>query len=165
MPEPIPEIHLTALAVLCEKLPLPAVNWALTGSLGHRLQGVDVPVHDIDVQTDAEGAVRVAAALPEYVVERPRPRESERMSSVFGQLMIAGVPVEIMGGLRKRAGMGQPWGPATDPAEHRVVVYHAGLAVPVLSLTYEAAAYEAIGRHERAALLRAAGTRPAGRVG
>jgi hypothetical protein len=156
MPKPIPDMHRRALAVLCERLPLSAVNWALTGSLGHRMQGVDVPVNDIDVQTDADGATAAAETLSEYMVEPPRPRESEWISSVFGQLVIGGAPVEIMGGLRKRAGTGVPLGPATDPAEHRLVVHYAGLAVPVLSLDYEAAAYEAIGRHERAVALRAA---------
>ena len=156
MPEPVPREHLAALAVLCAKLPLPTVNWALTGSLGHRLQGVDVPVHDIDVQTDAAGAAAVAAALAAYVVVPPGPRESDRISSIFGTLTVAGVCVEVMGGLRKRTGPGAAWGPPTDPAAHRVLVRHAGLTVPVLSLAYEADAYEAIGRPERAALLRAA---------
>jgi len=152
----IPPEHLRALRVLCERLPPAAVNWALTGSLGHRLQGVDVPVHDIDVQTDAGGAAKAADLLPEYVVDRPRPRESERMSSIFSTLMIADVKVEIMGAVRKRDRPDAAWGPVTDPAEHRVMVYRFGLAIPVLSLAYEATAYEMIGRHERAALLRAA---------
>lgn len=144
------------MATLCERLPLPTVNWALTGGLGHRLQGVDVSVNDIDLQTDAASAMAVAEALAEYVVTLPRPRESERISSIFGTLMVVGVPVEIMGGLRKRTGPGAAWGPPTDPAAHRVLVRHVGMTVPVLSLAYEADAYEAIGRPDRAALLRAA---------
>ena len=156
MPDPIPGDHLTALTILCGRLPLSTVNWALTGSLGHRLQGVDVSVNDIDLQTDAASTMVVAEALAEYVITLPRPRESERISSIFGTLVVAGVPVEVMGGLRKRTGPNAAWGPPSDPAAHRVLVRHAGMTVPVLSLAYEADAYAAIGRPERAALLRAA---------
>lgn len=156
-PLTIPEPHLRALAVLCTRLPLRSHNWALTGSVGHRLQGVDVPVNDIDVQTDADSAATAALALPEYVVEPPRLRESELISSVFGRLRICGVLVEVMGGLRKRPHAQAPWGRPTDPARHRIMVGYADLDVPVLSLRYEAAAYEALGRRDRAALLRRAG--------
>lgn len=156
IPLAIPETHLRALTVICERLPLSTCNWALTGSLGHRLQGVDVPVHDIDVQTDTDGAATVARALAEYVVEAPQLWESELMSSVFGRLTIDDILVEVMGGIRKRAAAGDAWGEATDPARHRVIVGYADLAVPVLSLEYEAAAYEALSRHDRASLLRRA---------
>lgn len=157
---PIPAPHRAALAVLCERLPLDQVNWALTGSVGHRLQGVDVEVHDIDVQTDEASAAGAADRLAEYVLTEPRLRESERMRSIFATLRIDEIPVELMGGIRKRPDPSAGWGPATDPAEHRVLVDFAGLTVPVLSLAYEAQAYEQIGRPERAAALRAAMTGP-----
>jgi hypothetical protein len=159
--EPVmPERYLAAITVLCERLPLEDVNWALTGSVAHRLQGVDVPVRDIDVQTDAPGAFLVGEALADYVVEPPGDRETERMQSIFGVFCILGLDVEVMGGVRKRSGPGQAWGPPTDPADHRVAVRLDDLTVPVLSLLYEASAYETLGRHERAALLRAAAQSP-----
>ncbi len=87
----LPDAHRDALAVICARLPLATVDWALTGSAGHRLQGVDAP-----------------------------------------------------------------WGPPVDPADHRRIVRYAGFDVPVLDLSHEAEAYDLMGRHERAALLRRA---------
>lgn len=155
----LPDAHRDALSTICARLPLATVNWALTGSAGHRLQGVDVPVHDIDVQTDVDGAAAVAEALAGYVVEAPRPRTSPLIRSVFGRFAVAGVEVELMGGVCHRAGPDAPWGPPVDPAAHRRIVRYAGLDVPVLDLSHEADAYDLMGRHERAALLRRASRR------
>jgi len=144
--------HLAVLAVLCDRLA--GVNWALTGSLGHRLQGVDVSVRDIDVQTDEPGAYAAARVLPEFVVEPPAPRVSPLIWSVFGRLVVAGVEVELMGGMRHRTSPDAPFGPPTDPADHRRTVRVGELVVPVLDLAHEAVAYDLMGRHDRAALLR-----------
>jgi hypothetical protein len=150
----LPAPHREALGIICARLPLATVDWALTGSVGHRLQGVDVPVHDIDVQTDEGGASAVGAALAEYVVEAPEPRTSPLIRSVFGRFLVAGVEVELMGGMCHRRSPDAPWGAPVDPADHRRVVRYAGLDVPVLDLAHEADAYDLMGRHERAALLR-----------
>ena len=37
-----------------------SVLWVVTGSLGMALQGMPVTVHDIDLQTDAAGAYKIA---------------------------------------------------------------------------------------------------------
>ena len=39
------------------------INWVVTGSLGMALQGMDVEVHDIDIQTDKDGATRSKAVF------------------------------------------------------------------------------------------------------
>jgi len=52
----IPQIHLQVLRKLYERLKDSNVNWVVTGSLGFALQGVPVEPHDIDIQTDKEGA-------------------------------------------------------------------------------------------------------------
>jgi hypothetical protein len=152
----LPEKHGRALRELCGLLPLGEVNWALTGSAGHRLQGVDVPVHDIDVQTDEASAHTAARALDAHTVQPLAVRESQLMWSLFGIFQVCEISIEVMGGIRKRLGADEPWGPATDPAEHRCLVNYQGLIIPVLSLAYEAVAYEQIGRPDRARALREA---------
>ena len=57
-----------------------------------------------------------------------------------------------MGAVQKRRSDGA-WEPPVDVTEHRRFVDLDGRSVPVLSLQYEAAAYERLGRQERAALL------------
>jgi hypothetical protein len=44
--------HLRALEFLLKRVPPLENIWVLTGSAGLRLQGVDVPVHDLDIQAD-----------------------------------------------------------------------------------------------------------------
>jgi len=145
--------HLSALRVLIACLPLNEINWALTGSTSHALQGVPVEPHDIDVQTDETGAGKAAEALAAYCVSPPCWTESQRIRSLLGKYAIEGIEIELMGALQKRKPDGS-WGTPTDPAEHRRIVPLEDLAVPVLTLEYEATAYAELGRHERAELLR-----------
>jgi hypothetical protein len=145
--------HLSALRVLVAHLPLDEINWALTGSTAHLLQGVPVEPHDIDVQTDEAGAWRAAEALAAYCASPPRWTESQEMRSLLGSYAIEGIEIELIGALQKRKPNGS-WGTPADPAEQRRVVRLEDLAIPVLTLEYEAVAYAEIGRHERAELLR-----------
>ncbi len=136
-------------------LPSPAVNWALTGSVAHRLQGANVTCGDVDVQTDEPGAYDVARRLAPWMVVPVELWESGAMRSHFGRASFddLGVEVEIMGAVQKRH-QGGPWSAPTDPSDHRRVVPVGSAQVPVLSLEYEADAYDAIGRPDRARLLR-----------
>jgi hypothetical protein len=148
------EAYQHTLQLICDRLPFPQVNWALTGSLGQYLQGVRIDVHDVDVQTDEDGAWFANDALREFVRVDVYARTSPLMASLFGTFDVEGLQVEIMGAVRKRTRPGDPWGPATDPSDHCRLVTIDGYTVPVLSLEYEAEAYQAIGRTERANLLR-----------
>jgi hypothetical protein len=145
--------HLAAVETLSETLGDRGVTWALTGSASFALRGVPVEPDDVDVQTTEAGAYEIEAAFEERVVDPVSFSESEAIRSHFGALELDGVRVEIMGALQKRRPDGT-WEPPVDVATHRTVVDVGGTAVPVLSLDYEAEAYERLGRTERAALLR-----------
>lgn len=126
--------------------------WALTGSASFALQGVPVEPNDIDVQTTEAGAYAIESAFADRVVEPVSFSAADRITSHFGALELGGVRVEVMGAVRKRRPDGT-WEPPVDVREHRRFVDLDGRSVPVLSLQYEAAAYERLGRDERAALL------------
>lgn len=149
---PIDDHRLRALATLRETLEPEPVTWALTGSTSFALQGVPVEPGDIDIQTSREGAYAIAECFAEDVVEPVSFSATDRVRSHFGRLVVAGVPVEVMGGVQKRRRDGT-WEPPVDVAEHRETVDDAGITLPVLSIEYEAHAYERLGRPERAALL------------
>jgi len=142
-----------ALRQILLRLEYSAVQWALTGSAGHALQGVPVPVHDIDLQTDRAGAYRIAALFADAMAEPVALRESAKLRSHLGAMVIGVVSVEIIGGLQKGL-PGGGWTAPVDVTAFRIWVSWRGLRVPVLALDYEWRAYEALGRHERAALLR-----------
>lgn len=153
LPAMVPEAHVAALRVLVERLASTAIVWALTGSASFALQGVAVPVHDIDVQTDAAGAYRIAELFADEVVRPVAFSGTERIQSHFGALSIAGVTVELMGGLQKRLPDGR-WEEPVDVRAHRRFVQLADLTLPVLNLAYEERAYRTLGRVEKAELLR-----------
>lgn len=129
------------------------IDWALTGSLGFALQGGAVSPRDIDIQTDAEGAYAIAQRLADYVVSPVTYVASPAIRSHLGALEIAGVTVEVMGALQKRLPNGA-WEPPVDVRLHRRWVRAADQLLPVLDLAYEEQAYRALGRTERADMLR-----------
>lgn len=129
-----------------------AITWSLTGSTSFVLQGVPFDPNDIDIQTTEEGAYAIEELLDEHVVEPVRYLESERITSHLGAFAVSGVEVEVMGAVQKRRKDGS-WESPVDVTEHRRFVDVGEYRVPVLSLAYEAEAYEMRGRTERAALL------------
>jgi hypothetical protein len=157
--------HLDVLLKICRRLRDTPVQWALTGSLGMALQGVDLPVDDIDLQTDEQGVYAIERCFPDCVVKPATYKVSERIRSHFGALDIDGVKVEIMGAVQKRLDEGG-WEEPVEVAQHRHWIEVRGVQVPVLSLEYEVEAYRKMGRIERAEMLkswlerrRASGTR------
>ena len=130
-----------------------SVNWAITGSLGFALQGVPVEPNDIDIQTDKRGAYEIEYHLSEFVTKRVKFSSTERIRSYFGELMIDGIKVEIMGDIQKSLEDGS-WENPVDLEQHKRVVEVEGMQVPVLSLGYEYQAYLKLGRVDKAETLR-----------
>lgn len=150
----LPRAHRQALRTLVSRLSGEPLTWALTGSTSFALQGVPVEEPaDIDVQTTDSGAYAIEELFPDAVVEPVSRSASDRIRSHFGELRIEGVSVEVMGDVQKRRADGS-WESPVDVESHREMIEWEGFEVPVLSLSYEAAAYERLGRTERAELLR-----------
>lgn len=129
------------------------IHWAVTGSLGMALQGMSLDVHDIDLQTDRDGAFEIEHILSRYVVNAVCFCESERIRSYLGMLEIDGIQVEIMGDIQKRL-EDQTWEEPVKVDLHRQWVEVEGMQVPVLSLTYEYQAYLRMGRIEKAEMIK-----------
>ena len=144
--------HLAVLLKICSRLNGTSVDWAVTGSLGMALQGVELPVHDIDLQTGEQGAYAIERCFPEYVVKPVTYVASERIRSHLGALEIDGIKVEIMGAIEKRVDDGA-WEAPIQVQRYRRWVDVQGIRVPVLALEYEIEAYQKMGRIERAEML------------
>lgn len=149
----IPTSHWQVLRKLCAHLEPEGVVWALTGSTSLALQGVPVPVHDIDVQTDAEGAYAVQRCFSSYIAREVAHSATDTIRSHFGALTIDGVQVEIMGDIEKRLPGGE-WEAPPPIALLRTYIEADGLRVPVLPLEYECEAYLKLGRPEKAQVIR-----------
>jgi hypothetical protein len=155
--------HLEVLQKILTRLKDSPINWAVTGSLGMALQGVSVEVHDIDIQTDKDGAYEIERYLAEFVVEPVHYRESERIHSHFGMLEIDGVKVEIMGDVQKRID-DHLWEEPVEVDRYKRRVEVGDMHVPALSLEYEYQAYLRLGRKDKVeilwAWLQSSGKRP-----
>jgi hypothetical protein len=123
------------LRIIYERLQHLAAPWVITGSLGFALHGMDVPINDIDLQTDRTGAYQIEDAFQSNVVRQVTFSESAVIRSYFGELKIAGIKVEIMGELQKKLSSGE-WETPVDVRQHRRFIDFDGMRLPVLSLEY-----------------------------
>jgi hypothetical protein len=150
----LPEPHLHALHFLLKQVPPPAYTWALTGSGSLRLQGVDVPVHDLDIQADKETVYRIEEQLAGFMINPVHLWESTGMVSLDGKAVIEGIQIELLANVAHRQPDGT-WCTYTDFSRLIWVKTHE-LRIPVFPLEDELAAYKAMGRIEKATLIRQA---------
>jgi hypothetical protein len=145
--------YLAALCKIYSRLKDCRAVWVITGSLGMALQGIDLEVHDIDIQTDRHGAFEIESKFPENIIEPVYYSPSERIRSYFGKLEIEGIQVEIMGDIQKRIDE-KTWEEPVQVEHYQRWINIDGMQIPVLSLEYEYQAYLKLGRVERAEILR-----------
>lgn len=141
--------HRRILLQLADRLSGDELLWAVTGSTSFALQGLELEVHDIDIQTDGPGAYRFEELFSEFAVEPVRFCGTNQIRSHFGRFLWDGMSVEVMGDVQKLEPDGS-WGPPTDLKHWRRWVPLDGYLIPVLDLQYEADAYRRIGRIARA---------------
>lgn len=151
----LPEWHAKVLSLLLERIPPAEGLWALTGSAGLRLQGVDFVVHDLDLQTDGKTIYLLEKKLAEFMKVPVHVWETDHTLSYHGKAEIDGLQVELLGDIRHRGADGA-WEVPLDLKSILVWVEWRGLRVPVVALRHEATAYEKMGRTHKAELIRAA---------
>lgn len=149
----IPDQYFQALRKIAAGLKDAPIIWVVTGSVGMALQGMPLEVHDIDLQTDSDGAYSIERALMDYTVRPVRFVESERIQSHLGMLEIDGIQVEIMGGVQKRL-ENHEWEQPVKVETYRIWLDMDGMQVPVMSLDYEYQAYLKMGRTQKAEMIR-----------
>jgi hypothetical protein len=148
----LPKAHARALAALLECIPPTGFLWALTGSAGLRLQGVDVPIHDLDIQIDEQTITIIEQRLAGFIKTPLHSWESPSMRSLDGKAEIENIEIEILANIAHKMPDGT-WATFTDFSRLIWVDSH-GLQIPTFPLEDELAAYEAMGRVEKAAMIR-----------
>ena len=102
-------------AVLDEVIPvctLPYANYVFVGRTALALQGIDVPVSDIDLATHKEGVFSFAQRFSKYALTPPCWSETQQIAGYFSQYMIQNVLVEVMGETRNKiSGQLLPYNP------------------------------------------------------
>ncbi len=142
-----------ALELILSALSTSKATWVFTGSLGMALQGIEVPVHDIDIQTTVRGAYALEQYLKTWMLYPVYHRRSDQFRSHFGSGRVADVDFEIMGDMRIRLADGT-WRERIDLKQHRRWISWQRWQVPVLSIDYEIEAYAAMGRMKKVAILK-----------
>lgn len=111
--EKLPGKHREVLEFVAGRLNQKDINWILTGSVSHLIQGVDVKPHDIDIYTTKEGLYKTEDVLEAYCVEsvheeemmwdkeREKTRGPVKVRTYIGKFEVKGVKVEAMTDLRK----------------------------------------------------------------
>ncbi|MFQ6032212.1 MAG: nucleotidyltransferase domain-containing protein [Candidatus Zixiibacteriota bacterium] len=145
--------YLNVLRKICLRLNDSTINWVVTGSFSFALQGVPVGPNDIDIQTNREGAYEIEHLFSEFVSKKVKFSSTERIRSHFGELIIDGIKVEIMGDIQKRLEDGS-WENPVNLQRYKQVIEVEGMQIPLLSLEYEYQAYLKLGRIEKAEMLR-----------
>lgn len=135
------------LRQIAHRLNEAGVKYTVVGGASPALHGIDVPVNDLDIETDAESSYRFQDLFPERVVEAVALRESETYRSHFGRFEFDGTAVEIIGDLERREG--ERW--VSTAARTETTVALDGVPVRVSWLEEETLAYIRRGRLERAA--------------
>lgn len=151
---PLPAAHRNVIQELARRLPPDRVAWALTGSGGLAVQGLEVPVGDIDIQTDAQDWRTVQEKFAGNLTRPVSYSRSERIESFFGALEMDGITIEIVGAPRQLCADGT-WTPPADPRAHRRLVDVEGHKIPVLDLVWEQKSYLLLGRTAKAELIAA----------
>ena len=129
------------------------INWAVTGSLGMVLHGMQMEIHDIDLQTDKEGAFEIERRLVNSLVKIVHFRASERIRSYFGVFEISGIKIEVMGDMQLMAA-DRTWGKPVAIETCRDWVDLNEMHIPVITLEHEAEAYQLYGRTEKAEMIK-----------
>lgn len=143
---------LKALQIIYPELTNPGrkpINWAVTGSLGMVLHGMQMDIHDIDIQTDKEGAYEIERRLVKYLVKLVHFKASERIRSYFGVFEIGGIKIEVMGDMQHLL-HDQTWDSPVSLESIRDWVDYADMHIPVITLEHEAKACQNMGRTEKA---------------
>jgi hypothetical protein len=143
---------LKALQIIYPELTNPGrkpINWAVTGSLGMVLHGMQMDIHDIDIQTDKEGAYEIERRLVKYLVKLVHFKATERIRSYFGVFEIDGIKIETMGDMQHML-PDQKWDSPVSLESIRDWVDYADMHIPVITLEHEAKACQKMGRTEKA---------------
>ena len=114
--------------------------WALTGSAGLAMHGLDVVVNDIDVQTDATHQARIQQSFAEHVTVPVSWSSSATIRSHFRKLSVGAITVEIVGAAQQQL-QGATWTAPADPRVSRVLIDYGDLTIPVLDLAQEERSY------------------------
>lgn len=145
----VPQPIMKAASILASRLyPSIRAKWAVGGSAGEIMQGVNVKADHIEILTTKEGTQEIWDEMKEYqvlgpaVVEKKLPREADIggemlpvfVKSNYAELTVGGVRVEVYGDEQIKVG-DWDWG---DPLDFTPgIMYLSGGRLPLVPLSLQ----------------------------
>lgn len=135
------------LKIFYDKVSEEEIFWILSGSTSLYIQGVNIKPNDIDIITDKEGAKSLGKILSEYCIEKPEYSSTEEYRSYYGQYIINGVKVDLVGNFQYRMKDGS-WSDLKHKERYFEKEY-GGMLLKLLPLEKELDEYEELGREDK----------------
>lgn len=133
-----------ALQILRDRLQENDISWLLTGSGHLALAGMDVNPEDLDIAVQYEDLERIPGVFPQYSFSDIKPLKGDDEGGAV-QSYIGDVEVEFIGESSHGVYMKRMGETQYLTCDH--------MQIPVLTLKAEAAAYEEMGRTEKANMI------------
>jgi len=120
-------------------------QYAIRGTAGMVLQGLDMGVDDIDVVADKKTALLFNDLFKKEVLKRVEYLESDKFKSYYGKFVINGISLEVMGEWQIKKG--EDWSGVYDASDDEVNIIDVnGLKVKVEKLEIELKTSAEMGR-------------------
>lgn len=133
---------------IASKLNDERIAYTIVGGASIILQGVSIPLKDIDVETNSSGAFRFQKLYQEYTMETVSLVESEIYRSYYGRYIINDILVEVMGDIQRREE--SKW--IATSCSTQTIIKSNGIPIACSWIEEETLAYIRRGRLNRAAL-------------
>lgn len=143
---------LDVIEYICIKLINTRILWALTGSLNHAMQGVNIKPNDIDIISDKSGIYAIEKIFRQYIAKPVCYSEQSSLRSHYGMLRISNISVDLMSDVENLLKSGI-WDSHVGWQDNIQQIKFRNSIVPVLSLGYELATYRKLGLWKRADLI------------
>jgi hypothetical protein len=140
------------ICFLIQKLRNMSENWAITGSFGQVLQGIDIIPDDIDIISTKKGVGEIQSILEEFIIQEVCYTSISSMRSYFGVLEMNSCRIEFFGEIENLL-TNNYWEPHIGWEENITKIIMGTTPVPVLTLEYELLVCKKIFYTERATLI------------
>ncbi len=124
------------ICFLTQKLESMSEKWAVTGSFGQVLQGVNVVPKDIDIISTRVGVRKIQSILKEFTQHKVSYSATNSMRSYFGVIEINSCKIEFFGEIENLL-KNNTWEPHIEWEKNITEIVIDSIVVPVITLEYE----------------------------
>jgi len=140
------------ICFLTQKLKYMSEKWAIIGSFGQVLQGVNIVPNDIDIITTKEGVLKIQSIFKEFVIQKVSYSTTDSMRSYFGVIEINFCKIEFFGEIENLLS-NNSWEAHIEWEKNITEIIIGKIKVPVITLEYELIVCNKLFNVERAALI------------